>query len=326
VRFLLSDGQRPPLSTLPEDAQVDLTREMAQLRLVDRGTLDAILSEFADELEAVGLALRPGDEAALEAVAGHISPQAVERLKAEAARRRASDPWGEVASLPLPDLARMLSAESVEVAAVALSKLPVARAAEVLGLLPGPQARRITTAVSRTGAIAPEAVLRVGRALAEEHCAQTEFAFPLPPASRLGEILTNTPDATRDGVLEGLEAEDPPFAAEVRKAIFTFAHLPLRLRTADVPRVLRGVDQKVLVTALAAAQAGRSEEQDAAAYLLKALPQRLADTLREEMAGLGRLKPQAAEAAKGQVVAHVRERAHAGEIELLDPDVPEDAA
>ena len=44
VRFLLPDGQRPPLATLPEDAQVDLTCEMAQLRLVDRGSVRAMIA------------------------------------------------------------------------------------------------------------------------------------------------------------------------------------------------------------------------------------------------------------------------------------------
>jgi flagellar motor switch protein FliG len=147
----------------------------------------------------------------------------------------------------------MLSRESLEVAAVALSKLPVARAAEVLGLLPGPQARRITMAVSRISRIAPDAVARIGRALAEEYCSAAAVAFPLPPAARLGDILNSSRPATRDEVLGGLDAEDPPFAAEVRKAIFTFQHIPLRLKAADVPRVLRGVDTKVIATALLAA-------------------------------------------------------------------------
>ncbi|WP_428983607.1 hypothetical protein [Psychrosphaera aquimarina] len=40
----------------------------------------------------------------------------------------------------------ILENESIEVAAVLLSKIDVARAAELLGKLPGPQARRITYA------------------------------------------------------------------------------------------------------------------------------------------------------------------------------------
>ena len=320
VRFLLADGLRPPLASLPEESQVDLTREMAQLSVVDRVTLDTILFEFADELEGVGLALRSGEEAALEAMTGHISPQAVARLRAEAARRRGLDPWGAVAALPLTDLARLLGRESLEVAAVTLSKLPVGRAAEVLGHLPGAQARRITMAVSRTARIAPDAVLRIGRALVEDYCADAPAAFVAPPASRLGDILNSTPPATREDVLGGLEAEDPPFAAEVRRAIFTFAHLPLRLRAADVPKMLRGVDPKVLATALASARGGKPEEAEAAEYLLRSLPQRLADSIREEMASLPRIKAAAGEAAQAAVVAEVRERATAGEIELIDPD------
>ncbi len=320
VRYLLSDGVRPPLADLPEDAQVELTREMGRLSVVDRGMLDSILSEFADELDRVGLAPRPGEEAAIEAVSGHISPQAVARLKAEAARRRGTDPWGALATLPLPELATMLSRESIEVAAVALSKLPVARAAEVLGLLPGPQARRITVAVSRTSRIAPEAVGRIARALAEQYCSEAAAAFPQPPAARLGDILNSSRPTTRDEVLGGLDAEDPPFAAEVRKAIFTFQHIPLRLKATDVPRVLRGVDAKVIATALAAAQKGKPEEVETATYLLKSLPQRLAESLREEIAGLARLKPGAGEAAQAAIIAALREQAAAGEIELIDPD------
>lgn len=320
VRFLLSDGLRPPLATLPEDAQVELTREMGRLSVVDRATLDAILSEFADELEGVGLAPRPGEEAAIDAVSGHISPEAVARLRAEAARRRNSDPWTAVAALPLPELATLLSRESLEVAAVTLSKLPVARAAEVLGLLPGAQARRTTFAVSRTARIPPEAVARIGRALAEEYCTSPSPAFRQPPATRLGGILNSSPPATREEVLGGLDAEDPPFAAEVRKAIFTFVHLPLRLKAGDVPKVLRGVDSRVIATALAAALRGKPDEVEAAEYLLRNLPQRLADTIREEMESLPRIKAAAAESAQAAIVGEVRDRASSREIELIDPD------
>lgn len=320
VRFLLADGMRPPLADLPEDSQVELTREMARTGVVDRATLDAVISEFADALEAVGLASRQGEEAALEAVSGHISPGAVARLKEEAARRRGADPWATVAALPPAELAALLTRESVEVAAVALSKLPVAKAAEALGLLPGAQARRITFAVSRTSRIAPEAVARIGRALVEEYCTAPAPAFPQAPGERLGAILNSAKPERREEVLGALEAEDRDFAAAVRKAIFTFVHLPARLKPADVPRVLRGVANPSVALALAAAQRGKPDEVATAEFLLASLPQRLADTIREEMSTLGRIKAPQAEAAQAEIVARVREQAAAGEIELLDPE------
>ena len=320
VRFLLSDGVRPPLAALPEDAQVALTQEMGRLPVVDRATLDSVIEEFADALEGVGLALPSGEEAALAAVAGHISPAAVARLRAEAALRQGSDPWAAVAALGTGELAAALSRESVEVAAVALSKLPAGKAAELLGKLPGPLARRITVAVSRTAKIAPEAVLRIGRALAEEHCNAPTPAFVQAPGERLGAILNSSKPATRDEVLGGLDAEDTVFAAEVRKAIFTFEHLARRLKAMDVPKVLRGVETRVSALALAAAQRGTPAEVESAEFLLASLPQRLADSIREEILTFERIKPAEAEAAQAAVIDAVREKVGLGEIELVEEE------
>jgi flagellar motor switch protein FliG len=326
VRFLLSEGQRPPLADLAEEAQVELTREMGRLRVVDRATLDSVLQEFADTLEGVGLAAPSGEEAALDALSSHISLVAVARLRAEATLRRGADPWAALASLGAAELAEALGRESVEVAAVALSKLPVAKAAEVLGRIPGPQARRISFAVSRTGQIAPDTLLRIGRALVEEHCSSGPRAFEKPPGERLGAILNTAAPATRDEVLGSLDAEDRDFAASVRKAIFTFRHLPQRLKPMDVPRVLRGVAPRVAALALASAQKGAPDDVAAAEFLLASLPQRLADSLREEMAALERIKPAEADAAQAALVAAVRERVEAGEIELVETEEEGEAA
>ncbi|MBP1805538.1 flagellar motor switch protein FliG [Rubellimicrobium aerolatum] len=319
VRFLLTDGLKPPLSQLTEDSQVELTRAMARLNVVDRGTLDAVISEFADELEGVGFAVKGGEEEAIKALSGHISPTAVARLKAKAVQT-GNDPWSAVAALGTPELAALLSRESIEVAAVALSKLPVARAAEVLGKLPGEQARRITYAVSRTSGIAPDAVLRIGRALAEEYCMAPPSAFPQPAGERVGAILNSSPPVTREDVLDGLEVRDSGFAAEVRKSIFTFAQIPFRLRGPDVPRILRELEPKVVALALAAGRKGKAEDAATVDFILGNLPQRLADSIREEMEGITRIKPADADAAQGAVVTTVKERAAMGEIELIEPD------
>jgi len=326
VSFLLSDGVRPPLAALPEDSQVALTREMGRLPLVDRATLDTVIEEFADALEGVGLALPSGEEAALAAVSGHISPAAVARLRAEALPRPGSDPWVAVAALGTTELATVLSRESVEVAAVALSKLPAGKAAELLGKLPGPLARRITVAVSRTARIAPEAVLRIGWALVEEHCNTPAPAFAQAPGERLGAILNSSKPATRDEVLVGLDAEDSAFAAEVRKAIFTFGHLARRLKAMDVPKVLRNVETRVAALAMAAAQRGTPAEVESAEFLLASLPQRLADSIREEIATFERIKPAEADAAQTAVLNAVREKVASGDIELADEEDAEGSA
>jgi flagellar motor switch protein FliG len=322
VQALLAAGDRPPLSALPDAAQVELAREMGRLAVVDRATLHAVAAELADRIEGVGVAGPRGMAGALAALGTHISPEVAARLRAEAGRLT-GDPWSLVGQLAPERLAAILLAESVEVAAVILSKLPVARAAETLGCLPGERARRVAFAVSRTGGVAPATVRLIGQAIAREHCEDAAPAFPAPPAERVGAILNSSAAATRTDVLDGLDGADRTFAQGVRRAIFTFAHLPRRLKAADVPRVLRAVEPRDVARAIAVARQGPPEDAASADFILASLPQRLGDSLRDEMETLGTVKPKDGEAAQAALVSAVRELATVGEIELVEE---EDAA
>jgi flagellar motor switch protein FliG len=207
------------------------------------------------------------------------------------------------------------------VAAVVLSKLPVARAAELLGRMPGERARRVAFAVARTDSVSPDAVARIGAALAAELDRRPPPAFTAAPAARVGAILNSAAAALRDELLDGLDAIDADFAQGVRQAIFTFAHIATRVAPRDVPRVLRGVDQAVLVTALAYAlpQSGTGVAQSAE-FLLANMSQRLAATLRDEIEGRGRVGAREGEAALAEIVARIRALVDAGELTLIAPD------
>lgn len=323
VQLLLSDGQSLPLSRLPEEVQLDLTRELGKLRVIDRATLNAVAEEFARDLESIGLTAPDGIVGALAALSGQLSPGAAARLRIEAAQTRGADPWPQVLDLPQDVLLLLLNQESAEVSAILLSKLPVARAAELLGKLPGEKARRTTHAVSQTADILPEAVARIGRGLATEYCTRTQPAFSNPPVQRLGAILNSSAPATRDSLLEGLGSADPVLAEQVRKAIFTFGDIVHRLAPLDVPKVLRGIDSAVLVTAFAGAQAQGGPDAAVAEFLLGNMSQRAADNLREEIKERGRVKRTDAEAAMSQIVNVIRARADEGEITLVVTDEAE---
>jgi len=317
VRLLLAEGADVPLADLPEELQADLTQQMGAMRYVDRVTLAEVVREFAQELDSIGLAFPAGIAGALSILDGRISPQTAARLRREAGVRQAGDPWARLRALPVDELLPFALNESVEVAAVMLAKLEVAQAAELLGKLPGDRARRITYAVSLTGSVTPEAVDRIGLALAAQLDTRAPRAFTEEPVKRLGAILDNSTASTRDDLLEGLEETDGDFAARVRKAIFTFADIPARLAPLDVPRAVRELDQDSLVRALAAAM--QMGQQDAADYVLSNMSRRMADTLRESMAEAGTIRTREGEAALAEVVRAIRRLADRGEITLQSP-------
>jgi flagellar motor switch protein FliG len=87
VQLLLSDGQALPLSRLPEDAQLDLTRELGRLKSIDRDTLTAVAEEFARDIESVGLTAPDGVAGALSLLSAHLSPGAAARRSGTVAGR-----------------------------------------------------------------------------------------------------------------------------------------------------------------------------------------------------------------------------------------------
>ena len=317
VQFLINEGADVPLSSLPDDLQAELTQQLGRMRYIDRETLNSVVEEFANELDSVGLSF-PGDMAgALSALDGRISHRTAARLRKEAGVRQTGDPWERINKLDEERLEKLVLGEATEVAAVLMSKIDTANAAKVLARLPGDRARRISYAISMTAGVSPEAVDRIGLALAAQLDADPPKAFEKKPDQRVGAILNYAASAKRDELLEGLEETDRDFAEAVRKAIFTFANIPDRLKALDVPKIARDVPADVLTTAIAAA----STEADTAAaeFLLENMSKRMAGSLREDAAGLS-VGTKKGETAMNAVVTAIRELVSTGEIELRSPD------
>jgi len=136
----------------------------------------------------------PGSvEAALKSLDGRISAATVARLREEAAAKTGSAPWTIVLELEPKDMIPITQAESPEVCAILLSKLPTSKAATLLGLMPGENARRVAYAMSKTTSVRPDAIARIGTGLAQHYCGASLPAFTDTAESRIGAILNSSP-------------------------------------------------------------------------------------------------------------------------------------
>ncbi|QRZ15442.1 flagellar motor switch protein FliG [Paracoccus methylovorus] len=321
VRLVLAEGEDIDLARLPPALQTELAQEMALMGVIDRETRNAIVSEFCDRLESIGLSF-PGDiDGTLDLLGGHLSADTTDRLRRMAALNGTGDPWDRIAAMTPALLAELARAEAVEIAAVMFSKLPVPRAAEVFGLLEQERARQIAYAMSLTGRIEPEALQRIGKALIQAADAVPQLPLEGKAGEKVGAILNFSPSSMRDSVLAGLDDDDATFAGEVRKTIFTWKHIPRRVDPRDIPRILREIDNAVLLKALAGA---KDDTQETADFLLGGVSSRLAESIREEMEVLGKVPAQDTEDAMDQVVATIRHMEAAGNLFLIAPDPEEE--
>ena len=327
VQLLLKEGSALSLSDLPEHMQESLAKEIGEIRLVDRKTINAVAEEFVTILDSIGLSAPGGIAAALAALSNHISPALARKLQSQIDAQNGLDPWVRILALEDDDLQPILTSESVEVGAVLLSKLPVDRAARILGLVPGELARRITFAVSQTENVLPDVVTRIGAGLVDDYCKTVLTAFEKTPVSRVGDILNSSPASIRDDMLEGLETADAAFASSVRKAIFTFADIPARLKPIDIASCLRAIDPEELTRAIAAALTAGGDLTEAAEFILANISQRMAGQIREDAEEAGTPKAAVGEEAMNAVTAAIRQLVDDGTITLVETETEdEDAA
>ena len=318
VRVLLNEGAEVPLEELPESCQAELTKAMGNMRLVDKETVAQVIEEFADQVDRIGLSFPDGMAGALNSLEGKINPLTAARLRKEAGVREMGDPWSRIREMGTEILLPVLEVESVEVAAVMVSKLETKKAAQLMGELPGPRARQIAYAVSLTERVTPDAVDRIGLSLAMQLSARPVTAFDEGPVERVGAILNSATSITRDDVLEGLDEKDEGFANAVRKAIFTFANIPERIAPRDIPRILREVDQAQLLIVVAGAEA--AGVQPSVDYIFENMSARMADQMREEAGEMDAPKTAEVEEAMGLVVEAIRAMEKSGELMLLSEE------
>lgn len=313
VRLLLGQGVSPGVDKLSPVHQSTLARAMSGIGHVDRATLADIVDEFTSALDNLALLMPRGMHDALEILDPHISPAAREGLKADAEIGDGTDPWPRLAAMETAKLRPILEEESAEICAILLSKLNVAKAAELLSALPPERAEVIAHAVSLTDTILPETALRIGEHLHAQLVALPKPAFDTGPVDRIGAILNATSSSARDAVLERLDARDAEFASNVRKAIFTFEHIPKRIQPADIARIAGAVDGDTMVTALAA---GLKTAPQSVEFILENMSRRMADQMRDEAEAMSTPKEAEGEEAMAAVIAVIREMADSGDLKI----------
>ena len=319
VHLLISGGVDSGLRELPPAQQQAIVREMARLRFVDRETLAEVVQEFAAELDSIGLHFPRDLASVVETIGGHLSFEVVESLTAELGpdAPAGDGPWTVIAELDVPSLLTFAEGETDEVCAIVLSKLPSARAAELMAQLPPERAEAVAAAFARTEDVTPGAVGRIGMALGRQSASRAAPAFEANSVLRVASILNVATARVRSAVLDSLEASDAAFAARVRQAVFSFENIPERVEPRSMPKILKEVDAMVVVKSLS----GLSDElRDVGTFILSTISSRLADQFREQIEEAGPIPFSESEAARAELVSTIRRLEEAGEISFATKD------
>lgn len=230
---------------------------------------------------------------------GPVCPPAMEALRAAHA----------------PTLAELLEEEHPQIAAVLISQLPEAKAAQVLAALPDEQRLDLITRLLEIEEVPHQQVELVSEALAQALEAaggvgdmdeRTEFDSVRFAAALLNEM----PSDTSDHILEALEEkEDSDLGTRVREAMFTFEDLA-KLGVRDLQLLMRDIDNETLLISL------KTANEDLRGKLLGGVSARAAKQILEELPMLPPTKLSDVEKAQRSAVEVAMRLAEAGKLVL----------
>jgi flagellar motor switch protein FliG len=317
IQMVLSEGGSLPLASLSPRGQTRLMQDFVELGRVDRATLAAVVSDLERDLAMQGISFPRSVTDALGLLESHLSPELVNDLRGQLGLKAPVSPWAKIAALEPDALMTLLPDEDPKVAAIVLSKLDPEKASELLDRLDPAQATKLSLAMQDTSDVTPDMLLQIGQMLTAGLPQETPKAFSDAPALRVANLLNAASPDRRDEVLASLGEQDPDFAAQVRKLIFTFADIATRITAVDIAKITRDVSQEELVQALAYAKAS---EPASTSFILDNISKRMADALQEEMAEIGEVPKNAGEAAMGAITSAIRALSDAGELTILPPN------
>ena len=322
VKLLIGGGVSLETLELDADAIWKITNSMAGLGVVGKDVVDGVTAEFILEMERMGLVFERDVDGSLKAMADKIDPETLSKIKDRQSGSAEESAWRLISKTEPEVLAKRIAAENPRVGAVILSKLSPALSAEIVGQIDQNAAKAILAAITKTTAVKPAIVNRIGIALAD--CLQDKGgagAFDESAEERIGAILNVSQSDFRDEILGSFEQDDPEAAGQIRKLMFTFADIPARIVGRDISKVLRGVDDETLVMALSGAAQTAPEVKQ---FIMSNISSRLAEQIEESIGERGTVKPKDADMAMTQVVISIKELEKSGEITLIVPEEEEE--
>lgn len=223
-------------------------------------------------------------------------------------------PFGFLQKVDHQNILSFIMDEHPQTIAVVICHVPAATGAGILNGLPQQKQLAVIRRIAQMGQTSPEAIADIERALEYRMSMVMHQSFQKSggvPA--VAEILNVTDRATERVVLENLAMDNPELVEEIRRLMFVFEDIQ-KLADKDIQTLLKNVETAQWAMALKGASKTLQEK------IMKNMSSRAAETLKEEMEFLGKVKLSDVEGVQQKVVDTVRSLEESGQLQRPGAD------
>ena len=310
---MMSIGQDTAAQVVKFLSQPEINRlsvAMTRISGVSQSTARAVLQEFAELMRresAIGIGAEDYVRAVLEKALG------TEKADQLVGRLQQGDYSAGIEAIKWQDpraLAELIKSEHPQIVAMIAAYLEAEQAQSLIHHLPDELVEQVIPRLAVLDTLPPTAIQELNESLEHLLTAKPQQARVSVGGVGVAAKLLNRIGNDRAGrILSTIQGVDPALAQTLTDRMFVFEDL-FAIDDRGFQMLLRGVDQKLLVSALKGAA---PELQD---KVLRNLSQRAAEMLREEIEARGPMRLSEIEAAKKEIMAAAQALERDGKIML----------
>lgn len=283
----------------PDELQ-NLSREMANLGVVDAKTIENIYQDFQKNISAGTGTVVGSVEKTQKLLAQILPPERVETIMAEIVGPIGKNLWEKLESVDNEFLVTFLQSEHPQTTAVILTKIKPTKAATILKLLPIPLAEDVMARILKIDLVSKDILTDLEKTLRTQFISNVSKSNKRDAHQIVADIFNLFDRDAEEKFLNFLETNMPEDADRVKELMFTFEDM-VRIDDKGIQEIIRVIDKTRLAMALKGAPPKIKD------LFFRNMSERAGNLLKEEMEAFGRVRLKDVDDAQAEIVAQVKD-------------------
>lgn len=293
---------------LNDDEVERLTYEVSTLPFMDGNTVQGVLEEFYELCLTQKVITDGGVDYAKDVLQKAFGSEAAERLMAKIQQSMQAKAFDFVRKSDYKNLLAIVQNEYPQTIALILSYANAEQASAVLSELPKEKRVDVVERIANMDSASPETIKAIESTLERKFAAVISMdTAAVGGINYVADVLNKVDRSTEKYIFDELSVRNPALVDEIKKKMFVFEDI-LGLDSMAIQRFIRDCETKDLAVAI------KGSNSDVAAALFANMPQRMQESIQQEIEYLHNVRMHDVEEAQQRIVGIIRHLEEEGEL------------
>lgn len=293
---------------LSDDDVEKLTYEISSLPYLGIETVDAVLNEFYELCLTQKVITEGGIDYARSVLEKAYGPEMAAKLMERVSKSMQTKAFEFVRKSDYKNLLAIIQNENPQTIALVLSYVKSEQASAVLQGLPKEKRVEVVERIAKMESASPETIKAIESTLERKFAAVVSMDLAeVGGINFVADVLNKVDRGTEKYIFDELSSKDPALVDEIKKKMFVFEDI-LGLDSMSIQRFIRDVETKDLAVAI------KGSNAEVAAVLYANMPQRMQETIQQEIEYLHNVRMRDVDEAQQRIVGIIRHLEEEGDI------------